>query len=339
VTITDIRAPARPEPHTRDFGSCILPPPWGGPEPSWIDGRYSDMVWVSRDVNDAVGRPYRLDFERIPLRFRDLTKWYLWAREYAPDNTRRGARSPRAPGTYYHIFVHLSGFLSFLVGYERRALSQVEPTDIEKWAEHWSSRPRDPRRRPPARSELPRLISMLTTLYRFGPSVLGYLPDGLSFDPRVTNAALLRDAQLRDDSHPTELSETIARQLLNLAFRWSEEVGPNFVLFQEVLNRMDLELGSPPRAGGHSRRYYERRVAFLSTRPHLRVLRSLLSSLPCPPEAVLGAGCSVHPLSRQCRRQKSGRLSGTVLACYAASSTTSPSFSARYSAGVFQPSA
>jgi len=31
--------------------------------------------------------------------------------------------------------------------------------------------------------------------------------------------------------------------------------------------------------------------------------------------------CSVHPLSRQCRRQESGELSGTVFASYAATST------------------
>lgn len=54
---------------------------------------------------------------------------------------------------------------------------------------------------------------------------------------------------------------------------------------------------------------------------------------------VLGLGCSVHPLSRQCRRRKSGELSGTVFASYAALSTARPSFSARYSAGVFHPSA
>lgn len=49
--------------------------------------------------------------------------------------------------------------------------------------------------------------------------------------------------------------------------------------------------------------------------------------------------CSVHPRSRHCRRRKSGGLSGRVLSCYAACSTASPSFSARYSAGVLQPRA
>jgi hypothetical protein len=51
------------------------------------------------------------------------------------------------------------------------------------------------------------------------------------------------------------------------------------------------------------------------------------------------ANCSVHPTSRQCRRRKSGGLSGTVQACYAASATAGLSFSVRYSAGVLQPRA
>ena len=58
-----------------------------------------------------------------------------------------------------------------------------------------------------------------------------------------------------------------------------------------------------------------------------------------PHSAVAADPCSVHPLSRQCRRRKSGELSGTAFACYAAFSTAAPSFSARYSAGVFHPSA
>src|SRR3954453_23351360 len=76
----------------------LIPPPFGGPPPSFITNSYDDDIWVGHTINPAVGRPVKINFGAIPAPFRWYAKWFLWGLEFLPAHLTRGGeiRSSRS---------------------------------------------------------------------------------------------------------------------------------------------------------------------------------------------------------------------------------------------------
>lgn len=211
--------------------NSVCPPPYGGPEPSWIAGKYAEDVWVSKEVSPTRACPYMLDFGTIPVAYRPLAKWYIWAVEYVEDPSvvRLRARKAATFVAHFGLFRRLTVLLTD-GGFNR--LDKLDPAQIgEHFLQCLAGGCADRRKGHSGTVSASTLIkwrSLFERLHILGPDRLCLLPDGLRVAVQEKHLAeAARRYKPRSPKKKPKLDEEQARSLINLALRWVRDLaGP-----------------------------------------------------------------------------------------------------------------
>ncbi|QCG98115.1 site-specific integrase [Azospirillum sp. TSA2s] len=221
----------------------LMPPPFGGPAPSYIANTYDEDVWIGLTINPATGYPESINFANVPPAFRWYAKWYLWAAEYT--SVGRTSKAAKSFGSARTLFSKMRHFLCFVHGAGHTRLDTVPSEVLIAAAQDYLRHPvhnaaskREDRfgrtavrrRSSKTKSETKNRISMeqylwmIDRAYRLGPGECGYIPDGPLSD--TSDAAVTILSAASKITGTKEIPEPIAHALLNTAIVWIEELAP-----------------------------------------------------------------------------------------------------------------
>lgn len=209
-----------------DWGNWIdhdglMPPPFGGSQPSYIANTYDEDVWYSRGINPATGYPESIGFENIPQPFRWYMKWFLWCQEYTPTGGKR--KGVEAFGSARVIVAKMGHFLRFVYEKGHKRLDMVPCSDIGLavkdylWLRDEQGLCLDKAK---TQSTVARYLDIIDQAYFLGPGGTAYIPDGPLFHTKGIAVEILAHASPLAST--LEIPEPVAHSLLNTAIDWVE---------------------------------------------------------------------------------------------------------------------
>lgn len=180
--------------------------------PKWSSSRFEDAFWADGQGNPARGRQEKLNFEKLPERWRGYAKRWLCALDQVVEHGRKEADSF---GTAALLFTGLGHFLVEVDKLGVDSLSALTEDQVHAIFLAYAATG-------VGRLTLSRYLTVLFRSHRWGASGLRVLDDGLSFDPSKDPFLQGKAKQAAETEKTPALPEEVAHKLLAMAVDWVE---------------------------------------------------------------------------------------------------------------------
>lgn len=199
------RASENPVPQMPNFHVASTPP-------KWSSSTFESDKWSTSRGNPARGRLESINFENLPEAWRRYAKLWFCAKDQIVEHGRGGALSFGTASLSFSVLCH---FLKSVNDLEIKTLSALTKDQLQciylGYAKSGVSE-----------ITLKRYLAVLARSHHWGPSGLGVLDDGLSFDPAGDEFLKGKARQASAPMETPSLSEDVAQKLLAMAIEWVE---------------------------------------------------------------------------------------------------------------------